>query len=335
MSAYRITLQTLTAFGTPLAGDTLFGQLCWTLRHLHGAARLNALLEGYTVNRPFLVISDAFPAGFIPLPTLPARFWTADPNAERKALKKKCWLPARHLARDLAEWQSLAVSDAKVLSITGMAFNDQTGKTRQDENLSINTSQPHNTINRMTGTTGKNGFAPYSVAQLWYHPDARHELYVVLDQTRLSLDELLAAIAYIGATGYGRDASIGLGKFQIVPPQTPFDPVPVIGANAWLTLGAIAPQGQGFCADKSYYQSMTRFGRHGSAAALSGQPFKRPVLLAKSGAVFAPLENFCNSVRFIGQGLGGVSHAQPEAVQQGYAPVIPICLPAHREGQEP
>jgi len=52
MPAYRITLQTLTAFGTPLAGDTLFGQLCWTLGNLHGAAKLDALLAGYTDKRP-------------------------------------------------------------------------------------------------------------------------------------------------------------------------------------------------------------------------------------------------------------------------------------------
>jgi len=297
----------------------------------------------FTRSGPFLVVSDAFPAGFIPLPTLPARFWTADPQAERKALKKKRWLPLNKMSIDLAGWQALAVSDVEVLdttemtdlktAATGPACNGHTHRTSRVAALSINASQPHNTINRMTGTTGKAGFAPYSVDQLWYHPDAQHDLYFVLDETRLSLNELCSALAYIGVTGYGRDASTGLGKFQVLRSPVEFAPVPSANANAWLTLGAVAPQGQGFCSSNSYYQSMTRFGRHGSAAALTGQPFKRPVLLAKSGAVFSPLEGFDSSLRFIGQGLSGVSHVQPEAVQQGYAPVIPICLSAE-QGQE-
>ena len=45
MKTYRLTLRPLTAFGTPLAGDTLFGQLCWALRHRLGNAALTRLLE--------------------------------------------------------------------------------------------------------------------------------------------------------------------------------------------------------------------------------------------------------------------------------------------------
>lgn len=330
MRAYRITLQTLTAFGTPLAGDTLFGQLCWTLRDLYGAARLEALLAGYTDQQPFLVVSDAFPAGFLPLPTLPSPFWTTDATAERKALKKKRWLPLAQSTSELAGWQALALSDAEVAAAITVPAESPAGARPPAAVLAIHASQPHNTINRLTGTTGKDGFAPYSVDQIWYHPDALHDLYVVLDTERMSLEELSAALAYIGATGYGRDASIGLGKFCLAGEPVPFSPAAPAGANAWLTLAPCAPQGQGFDSRRSYYQSTTRFGRHGGAAALCGQPFKRPVLLAKSGAVLAPLAGFDASRRHVGQGLGAVSHVQTEAVHQGYAPVIPICLPDHQ-----
>jgi len=59
-------------------------------------------------------------------------------------------------------------------------------------------------------------------------------------------------------------------------------------ANAWLTLGPCAPQGLGFCPVRSHWNSLTRFGRHGDIAVQSGQPFKRPVLLAKAGSLFWP-----------------------------------------------
>ena len=72
MQTYCYTLSPLSAFGTPLAGDTLFGQLCWTLRHQLGNARLDELLLGYTRGKPFLVVSDALPAGHVPLPNVPS-----------------------------------------------------------------------------------------------------------------------------------------------------------------------------------------------------------------------------------------------------------------------
>ena len=337
MASYRLSLQMLSAFGTPLAGDTLFGQVCWTLRDLYGENRLKALLDGYLEQNPFLVISDAFPTGYVPLPTLPSAYWATTSLVERKALKKKQWFPTAQLPVTLTYWQSLACSDAEILDLTlrpAGVIDRRCGAGSTNQVMSINASQPHNTINRMTGTTGKDGFAPYTVDQLWYHPDVRHDLYVVLDESRLSLEELSAALAYIGTTGYGRDASIGLGKFRLATSPIRINGASTAGDNAWLTLGAVAPQGQGFCSQNSFYQTMTRFGRHGSSAALSGQPFKRPVLLARAGAVFSSLAPFDPAIAFIGQGIGGISHVQADAVQQGYAPVMPICLPSNQQGQK-
>lgn len=312
MQTHRLTLQPLSAFGTPLAGDTLFGQLCWTLRRQLGNARLNDLLHGYTAGRPFAVLSDAMPQGYLPLPTLPSWFW-AKTQVERKVLKKKRWLPLAALKRPLPEWQAQAHSDAEA-SHAGSEISPV-----------IERAQPHNSINRQTGTTGTGRFAPYSQPQSWFHPAVRLHLYAALDSTRLSLDELLEALQAMGKTGYGRDASIGLGKFAVGADKEGLPASPG-AANAWLSLGPLAPQGQGFVPEHSYYQPLTRFGRHGDLAVHSGNPFKRPVLLAKAGSVLTPTR-FDAQRPFIGQGLSGVSDSQPETVQQGYAPAIGILLP--------
>ena len=310
MQTHRFTLRPLSAFGTPLAGDTLFGQLCWSLRHQLGNARLNALLQGYTSGQPFAVVSDALPANHLPLPSVPSQLWQSSDPAERKALKKKKWLPVSALDTPFATWQSCAKTDAEVACQTVRA-------------------QPHNTINRQTGTTGEGQFAPYAMPQIWFHPAMRFDVYVVLDEARLSLVELTTALDTMGQTGFGRDASIGLGKFERMGSPVMLQWPRLANANSYLTLGPSAPQGLGFCQTRSTYLVATRFGRHGDVAVQSGQPFKRPVLLAKAGGVFWP-EQIDTSLPFIGQGLGGVSLSMPETVQQGYTPVIAIHRPEEK-----
>ncbi|MEN9372589.1 MAG: hypothetical protein RIR79_141 [Pseudomonadota bacterium] len=312
MQIYRFILRPLTAFGTPLAGDTLFGQLCWTLRHQLGNTRLTELLQGYTEGRPFAVVSDAFPTGHIPLPNVQSKLWEKDAQNDRKALKKKRWLPVDSLSAPFPQWQAAAKSD-KDISPNNKAQEER--------------AQPHNTINRMTGTTGEGAFAPYSMSQIWFAPDMRFDVVVVLDETRLGLEELTKALKTIGQTGFGRDASIGLGKFVLEGDAIPVQWHKVEQPNSYLTLAPCAPQGLGFCPVRSTYQVITRFGRHGDAAVQSGNPFKRPVLLAKAGGVFWA-ESVDSNCSFIGQGLGGnenpISEVMKETVQQGYSPVIPI-----------
>lgn len=336
MQTHRFTLRPLSAFGTPLAGDTLFGQLCWTLRHQLGNARLNDLLRGYTSGQPFAVLSDALPIGHVPLPHVPSAMWQKDDPAsatDRKALKKRKWLPAAALTTPFARWQISARSDAEVAEPLIAAWASQGPKRSVKGSGHTERTQPHNTINRQTGTTGEGQFAPYAMPQIWFHPAMSFDLVVVLDETRLGLVELTAALEYIGKTGFGRDASIGLGKFELTGVATPVAWASAGNANSYLTLGPCAPQGLGFCPVRSTYQVASRFGRHGDAAVQSGQPFKRPVLLAKAGGLFWP-ETLDANRPFIGQGLGGttnpVSLAMPETVQQGYAPVIAVARPVEK-----
>lgn len=88
----------LSAFGTPPKGDSLFGQLCWAARHRFGEDRLTEWLGGYANGAPFLVVSDALPAGHLPRPALPGHWFDEIDSADRKAVKKRRWLPLDGLA---------------------------------------------------------------------------------------------------------------------------------------------------------------------------------------------------------------------------------------------
>ncbi len=208
MQTYGYTLRPLSAFGTPLAGDTLFGQLCWTLLHQLGNLRLGELLQGYTHGRPFVVVADAVPAGHLPLPNVPSRLWASSENTDRKALKKKRWLPRAALNESFSEWQASALSDSEAAAPWLKQWAEASKHRNTHGSSQTERAQPHNTIIRQTGTTGEGQFAPYAMPQIWFHPAMQLDVHLVLDVARLSLTDLTAALDAIGATGFGRDASM-------------------------------------------------------------------------------------------------------------------------------
>ncbi|MBK7562909.1 MAG: hypothetical protein IPI21_00865 [Propionivibrio sp.] len=311
---HRATLALHTPLGTPLAGDTLFGQLCWALREASGEAELTRQLAGYTQGQPWLVVSDGFPADYLPKPTLPQHFEPQRDPAARKAAKEKRWIPASRTGETLAALLATAVDDEAAY-----------GKSP------LFAVQAHNTLNRLTGTTGEGEFAPYTQPQACHAAGQRIDVYLVLDADRVTAEHAGRLLSAIGASGFGRDASTGLGKFTVEPPVAISFTAPG-AANAFWTLAPCAPQGQDFDGAQSYWRVLTRFGRHGNAHALAGNPFKTPVLMAATGAVLVPASKFAARL-FVGQGLGGagkLSKAEPATVQQGYAPCVPINLESPR-----
>ncbi len=315
MQTYKLTLTLQSAFATPLKGDTLFGQLCWALRHRLGETALTKCLAGYTHNQPFAVVSDAFPESYFPLPKLPSYFYELPEDQDRKAIKKRMWLPETALQEPIREWLKLAVTPKALVTET---------ESKHVTQLSQKHPHAHNTINRQTNTTGDGGFAPYSVEQEWFVPSVRWAIYVLLDTDRLSVEDCQQCLDDIGTFGFGKDASIGLGKFTIDSFQEYTLPAQA-SANACLTLAPCAPQGLGFDSQHCYYQLFTRFGRHGDIAVhQEGKPFKNPLLLAQTGAVFKTLPPQSG---FIGQGVGGqgeLSKTLEATMHQGYAPVLAI-----------
>jgi CRISPR-associated protein Csm4 len=269
---------------------------------LDGLARQ---LAGYTEGRPFLVLSDAFPEGLIPRPTAPDLVlgMKADP-AQRKQARTHRWLPSRGAGQPINVWMNQAsASDIMKPSVS-----------------------TQNTINRITGTTGTGQFAPRQVERISFKENAQLDLFAVLDQARLSAPDLEHLLTDIGRHGYGRDATTGLGKFEVtaVAEHT----WPLKSSRHWLTLAPCAPDPPVLDADRCYYLPVTRFGRHGNFAVTLGKPFKSPLLMAATGALLKSREP--GHWMFHGRGLGGsanpISAVMPETVHQGYSPVVPITM---------
>jgi CRISPR-associated protein Csm4 len=255
MQTYRARITPLSAFGTVLKGDTLFGQLCWAVRNRYGESQLISLLEGYTGGRPFAVISDALPTNHLPRPVLPGQYFNDVPGMDRKALKKRSWLPLDHFHQPMAQWLVHCKSSGEVPGGVATAH-----------------PQPHNTLNRLTGTTGEGPFAPYTLNQVWYggyksKTKVVLDLYLVVDESRLTVEQLSELLTDIGTLGFGRDASIGLGKFRLFEEITSCEWPKHANANAWMTLAPCAPQKLAWKKEGCFYTTFTRFGRHGDLGA--------------------------------------------------------------------
>jgi CRISPR-associated protein Csm4 len=305
MKNLKITLRPLSPFGTPLTGDTLFGHICWAIRERHGESDLSGLLKNYTAGQPFLAVSDGFPKGFVPRPAVPDFvFGLVHDPAQRKKARGHRWLPADAAGQPIHLWMGRLA----------------------DPEVSETFVVTQNTINRLTGTTGTGQFAPRQVDRTSFARDVQLDVYVVLDEARLSAEELERLLNDIGLAGYGRDATAGLGKFDVLSSDE--HTWPVASSHNWLTLAPCTPDPTTLDAEGCFYLPVTRFGRHGNLAVTSRSPFKSPVLMAATGAFLKSREE----VRwaFHGRGLGGreapLSKAIPDTVHQGYAPVIPVMM---------
>lgn len=281
----------------------MFGHLCWAARERFGVGKLSALLEGYVDGRPWAVVSDAFPAGHLPKPALPDVLigLEGDPS-QRKARRASAWIPAEGWAGPLSDW----LAQAAVAPAAEPAIFTQS------------------TINRLTGTTGKGQFAPRRVERLVHQRGMHYDLYCAFDETRTGEDGLLQLLEDIGTAGFGRDATAGLGKFELCgTSEVPWTATP---ARHFMTLAPCAPDPEVLEPRACFYKPLTRFGRHGNLAAVQGNPYKRPVLFCRTGAALTLKE--AGPALVTGRGLGGeaapLSSSIPATVHQGYAPVVPL-----------
>lgn len=303
MELYQIDIAPTGGFYTPIKGDTLFGMFCWAVVEKFGEDRLTELLDGYTENRPYIVLSDAFPKGYLPKPVLPFPYYKKEGQKDesfnakdRKKFKRKEWLPTDKISLPTNQ---MADSFAEV------PFVKKSLKTA-------------NSVNPETNHASGGKYSAYMTEQIYYQGELT--VYAVIDETRISADEVKDLFEQIGLTGYGKKASSGGGKFSVREmKKTSFDNP---SYTALMTLAPCVPAVGEFDADKSFYKVFVRFGRHGNKAALSEKPFKNPVLMMDAGAVLTPVTKQAKAPLFAGTGVKGVSLLDDRTVFQGYAPVI-------------
>lgn len=344
MKLYEITIKPKSAFGTSIKGDTLFGHFCWQAAHddslLDGG--LEKCLARYD-EKPFTVFSSAVPKRtlehktiyYLPKPEHPV-FMPSAPDIStkakmeaRKELKKKKWLKLENQNLVLSPKDRL-LSDEDIIKELGQELEPESLRLAEKgvhKHIIMDFSQPHNSINRMTQTTGKGDFAPYSTDSFFFYPDMELAVFVLVDENVTSIEQIRQGIERIGQAGFGRDASTGMGRFEINEEYDELEP-DFKNADACYSLAPCVPAKGEF--SLTFFSPFVRYGKHGDMLARSENPFKRPVIMAGEGAIFIPDDRAALEKLWIGSAVRNVSFLKPETVCQGYSPWLPVKLGASK-----
>lgn len=274
MRHYRILLKLQSPLGTPLHSGTLFGHLCWALRETQGEPALEHWLAGLRQS-PFL-ISDGFPAGWLPRPLLePAKRSQppADPGERRQFFDQ---LKKRRKARWMRREDFLRLREA----LSRPALEE----TQAEPGDFLKSAQaPHNRIDRRSGHTLEEGGLFFLEEQWPPRAGLNWEVYVCAEMQAGDLHELFE---HVGCCGYGRDASWGRGRFSVLAVEAEQQLFAFQGnrlmtvSHGSLSANMLEPR----------YRMECHLGRLGNFLARSENPFKYPLLLLQPGATFRPAD---------------------------------------------
>jgi len=317
MKLIEIIIKPLTAFGTPLKGDTIFGHIFWEIIYDNKLVKkgINEIIEAYLNRNPFLITSSAFPVlnkdknkvWYFTKPAIPLEYFSDFAYPENicneilylkyKDIKKASWIKSSAFQIDLS------INNLETLKKDGIS-------------IFIKNKQIRNKINRILGSTSEN-FAPYEVENLWFHPEIKLSIFVLYNEDIINLEEIKIIFERMGISGFGRDASSGLGKFKILEINELKMP------DKSQIVYALSP----FVPDESlkeaeiFFNPFLKFGKHGSRFSAGDNPFKSPILMADEGAV---IKSNKEVGIFVGKGISKISKICKKTIHQGYSIVIPV-----------
>jgi len=276
MLPLKIEIIPKTAFATPLMSDTLWGQFCCSFAERQGSDKLENILVA-NKKKPFVAFSDGLPAGKIPVPLIEPSVLKEDIEYQKqKKIKKKRFISSESMigVRSQLTFPRLIKAISKELE--------------KEEKVHFERSRLRTAVNRCSGTSLRG--ALFEVDETWYSEDSSLDIYCLLNTEIISKSEFEEIVAYIGSNGFGKDSSVGMGRFVIDNIiEDPVELSRINGAeeNIFMTLS------HGFPSEASelyYGRTMTKFGKHGGDLAVKGRYLKNPVILLEPGSTFRPTE---------------------------------------------
>ena len=304
MLTYRARIRMTGGYISRLQSDTVFGGLCWAYKTLAGETELHKLLELCRAGTPPFVVSDLLPGDYLPRPYAAHRPGVAEQTTkssrletarQAKASKGTKWLTPDEFAA-FAVGRPALVESKKATETTVLTL--------------------HNTVNRHTGTTGDNSL--YELPETFSTAD-HFSLYIRV--VKGWEDTVYKLVEQLGHMGIGKRRSVGKGGFTILDyqPFAGFDEVPQ--ANAFVSLSHFVPHETDPA--QGCYKTVVKYGKLDREYALSGNPFKYPLILLMPGSTF-----FTGSKPrpYYGKAVTGLAPVLPEAIQGCFAFAAPVYL---------
>jgi CRISPR-associated protein Csm4 len=318
MKIHRLRLVPRSAFLSPWQADTIFGHLCWAIRHHEGENALLQFLEPFLENEPPLVLSNAFPSDFLPRPLQPA------PGAPELGRTKVEQVAAMRWQKKLKGIGHVRLDEFNIL-----CRGESLEPVLEQDPLWTETILK-NQINRLTGGTTaldeEDGGNLYGVDEHRFVDSTTGALLPLTVYVKVADDKwaerTLDLFQRVSLSGFGAKKSAGYGQFEVQDFET-FDGFPQLpGANGFVSLSNFVPAPGD--PDEGHYHTLVKYGKLGEEYASSGRlsPFKFPILMLGAGSAF-----YTSEIRdFYGQVVRGVHPEDQRIVQYGYSFALPIRL---------
>ena len=288
MKLIKVKITPYSSFVTFPKGDTIFGHFAYHL-FLKGEDKF----KDYLGSEPKIIFSDILPDGYVYKPSLPLSAFGVDEN-EKKEFRKKAWIKIEDLQK------------GKLLEARELSFYKTEVRVR-------------NSLNRVTFSTEGDGFDPFSLEEITflYQP----VVYVLFDEKEFSAEDIENRLNSIGKSGFGKKGTIGKGHFK-AKIDSSFNGFDKRESSYYLTLSPTILHKSKDKIEKAYYDTFNRFGKHHS----SSTPFKKPLLMANSGAVV----KLNSKEQYIG---GAVNNGiKDKSYVQGFSIVVPFDFKGELDG---
>lgn len=304
MHTYLVELAVPSGFITPWHSDTIFGHLCWVAeRHdeFENFKGAGGLIDLYRNGKVPLILSDAFPAGYLPAPANLKEFFEKRQNGELDEVKYSFLKKVKSI-RYLTWEQFRKYQQGELFEVDGC----------KDQIIPAYTL--HNQINRLTNTTGELG----SLFELEenFVSGGKLNIYVRISEGFENDTRTLFELFEKG--GFGRKKSTGKGAFKLlsIAEFNCLDDTEKPGG--FLSLSHFVPA-QSDPIDGTYRVTV-KYGKMGEERAIGGNPFKKPLLMIRPGSVFKT-----DSIRpYYGRLIENVAYTHTDVVQYGYGFAVPI-----------
>jgi len=302
MDHYRITIVPETAFGTPVLGDTLFGHLCWAMRYREGSEALETFLNEQE-QAPRILLSDGFIEAVLPRPVL-----TPVPRPGKVSRQEATEFKRRKKIRFLPKSSLEAIRDR--ISATAV---DESLKEYRPESHTRDKIRVRVRINRFLDSVQEGGL--FQRGETFYQPGIRLTVYAALHQ--FDLERFRNLLGDVALSGYGRDASVGMGAFNIEQ----IEPIPPLVRDVdthLMTLSACVPSSND-PADVRY-DLTTKYGKLGGLYACK-YPDEAPIALKKPLIMLRPGATFSreNGSTFVGGMIRGTYPPNGKILHYAYA----------------
>lgn len=312
MQLFKLTIHPTSSFCSDLQSDTFFGAFCWSYKYINGEAALENLIQECIEGKPPIVFSNAFPYGSVPLPLQVMNFNRDFVRETDKEMGKKNY----QLNKKFKKAEFIEIHEFQKLSSNGF-----TGQKNVDIIVNKPTEEQdtiRNMVSRDTGIVENRDGAGnlFAQSEIFTLPNSKFDIYI---KTSFEAEEVYKVLELMFLLGIGGNKTVGKGRFAI----DSLEKVNELGckekANAYMLLSNYIPKKSD--STKGYYSTFVKNGMLDREFANDFNPYKKPLLFIKSGAVF-----FANdSIReFYGKCVTKVSARAENIIVSGFAIAVPI-----------